>query len=97
MNSKFIPIFTAIIGGVFFIISVYESYYPHDATRRITVCFGDFYMFPHHNSITIPSALISILFLSFSGWFMFKRLPNLNRKNQSHAFLVDSNDIDAAG
>ena len=92
--SRYLNLISALLGMLFFLITMYESFYPHDA-MRITVCFGPFLEpMPHHNIFTSVTAILSILLLSFSGYRTFRKLPKIELPKSGSNILADSRDLD---
>jgi len=81
------------LGLMTFIVTMYESFYPHGQT--FTYCFTPQYFGPHpqQNAFTIIMGSISLVLLSFSGYRLFIKLPALKKEESEFNFMADNNDL----
>ena len=91
--SSWVNYFILSLGLIAFIVTMYESFYPHG--QAFTYCFTPQYFGPHpqQNSFTIIMGLISLTLLSFSGCKLFVKLPAIKKEESEFNVMADNNDL----
>jgi hypothetical protein len=91
--SSWVSYFILSLGLVAFIVTMYESFYPHG--QAFTNCFTPQYFEPHpqQNAFTMIMGTISFILLSVSGFQLFTKLPVLKKEKSDFSFMADNNDL----